>query len=92
MKHGQHRLRGMQPDEQAAIVEFANDSIGGERLNFLNLRRFDAESKRLDAENRDFLNIQGIHRKKQAQRQSSRHCAHTFNGYFGSVPSTPSIK
>ena len=65
MKHRQHCLRWMLLDKQTAVVEFSDDPTGGKRLNFLNLRRFDAESKRLDAENRDFLNIQGIHRKNR---------------------------
>ena len=66
MKHRQHCLRWMLLDNQTAVIEFSDDAIDGNRLNFLNLRRFNAKSKRFDAENRDVLNIQGIHKKTGA--------------------------
>ncbi|GAK53924.1 hypothetical protein U14_05199 [Candidatus Moduliflexus flocculans] len=75
IKDRQYHLRRMLPDEQTAILKFANDSIRGNCLNLLYLRHFDAKPKRADAENGNFLNIQSIHRKKQAQRRGFWRCA-----------------
>jgi len=65
IKHRQqHRLRNVCAKKHAAVIELADDSIRGKRLYFLDLRRFNAKSKRFNAQNSDFLDIQGIHRKK----------------------------